>query len=100
MTELREREVEADLESRFVKLVEGKGWLTRKLEYAGRRGAGDRICYGPAPRFALVELKNGVEGVLSANQRIEIREMEKLGHQVWVIRNNGDLLRFAQEVLR
>ncbi len=100
MTELVERDVEADLENRFVKLVEGKGWITRKLEYVGRRGAGDRICYGPAPRFALVELKNGTKGVLSRNQRSEIREMEKLGHPVWVIRDNNDLLRFAQEVLR
>lgn len=94
------KEVEADLETRFVRVVEAYGWVARKLRYDGRNGAADRICYGPGGRFALAELKNGGSGRLSKPQRDEIAEMAKLGIKVWVIKTNLDIEDFAAEVLK
>jgi len=97
---IEERDVEADLEGRFERLLAARGWESRKLEWVGRRGAPDRICLGPEGKVAFVELKNGWVGRLSPHQRREISMLEGLGQAVWVIRDNADILRFAKEVLQ
>ena len=97
---IEDREVEADVEARFVRVVEGHGWVVRKLEWVGRHGAPDRICFGPGGRMALAEVKNGYVGRLSPHQRREHGVLAELGHQVWVIRTNADIEAFASEVLQ
>lgn len=97
---IEDREVEADVEARFVRVVEGHGWEVRKLEWVGRRGAPDRICFGPGGQMALAELKNGTKGRLSPHQRREHAALSRLGHQVWVICDNADIEAFAREVLQ
>lgn len=92
-------EVEADLEARFVKVVGAYGWIIRKLQYVGRNGAPDRICFGPGGRVALVELKNGKNGRLSQAQKDEIAALALVGMKVWVIKTDADIEAFAAEVL-
>ncbi len=94
------KEVESDLEGRFVKVVEAYGWVVRKLRYEGRNGAADRICYGPGNRFALAEVKNGSDGRLSKAQKDEIAVMAGLDIKVWVIKTNPDIEDFAAAVLK
>ena len=97
---IEDREVEADIETRFVRVVEGHGWLVRKLEWVWRRGAPDRICLGPRQRVAFAEVKNGTQGRLSPHQRFEHGALASVSHKVWVIRSDADILDFVREVLR
>lgn len=98
---IQDRVLEADLEARFVRAVEAIGWLVRKVEWPGRRGAPDRCCMGPAGRVLWAELKKPKGGRLSPLQEREHRLMRAAGQSVWVIWTDADVtefVRFAQEL--
>lgn len=91
-----DRELESDLESRFVRAVAAvlPSAEVRKATWPGRRGAPDRVVLVPGGRAVWAELKNGTTGRLSGPQRREINTLRSLGFNVWIVRNDGDLGEF------
>jgi hypothetical protein len=93
-----EREVEADLETRFVRAVQKRfpAARIRKGRWEGRRGAFDRVVMLPGPFIAFVELKNGKAGRLSGPQKEEFRELVGMGFLAMVVRNDEDIAGFVR----
>ena len=48
--------LEIDIEAEVIRVAQNYGWLSRKLQWAGRRGAPDRIFFGHG-RCVLIEFK-------------------------------------------
>lgn len=95
-----EREVEADLETRFVRAVQKHfpAARIRKGKWEGRRGAFDRVVMLPGPFIAFVELKNGKTGRLSGPQKEELQALIDMGFLARVIRDDGEIEEFIQVV--
>lgn len=97
-----EREVEADLEDRFVRLVKARfpGAKIRKGGWPNRRGAADRAVLLPGAIIAFAELKNGAKGRVSGNQKKERDELVGLGFLAEVIRTDEDVVAFVRSLER
>lgn len=95
-----EREVEADLETRFIRAVRGRfpTAVIRKGGWEGRRGAFDRAVLLPGPFIAFVELKNGAAGRLSGPQRAELAVLRGMGFLAKVIRTDAEIESFVAEL--
>lgn len=95
-----EREVESDLETRFMRAVQTRfrAARIRKGRWEGRRGAFDRVVMLPGPFIAFVELKNGLAGRLSGPQKEELRELSGMGFLARVVRNDEDIATFIREL--
>ena len=95
-----EREVEADLETRFTRVVQKRfpAARIRKGRWEGRRGAFDRVVLLPGPFIAFVELKNGKAGRLSGPQKEELEALYEMGFFVRVVRTDQDIERFVDDL--
>lgn len=93
-----DRDLEADLETRFVRAIQGRFPLAkiRKGHWEGRRGAFDRAVLLPGPVIAFAEVKNGTKGRLSGPQRAELADLTYMGFIAHVIRCNDDILPFIE----
>lgn len=87
---------ESELESYLIRRVTEAGGITRKVEWIGRRGAPDRVCFFPGGKTAWVELKT-LTGKLSRTQIHEIETLRKLGADVRVIRQGTDIAKLIRE---
>lgn len=77
--------IESVMEDLLIERAKDRGYISRKVNWPGRRGAPDRMFARPG-RLFFVELKQP-DGLLSANQEREIREMRTAGIEVHVIYN-------------
>ena len=97
-----EREVEADLETRFTRAVQKRfpAARIRKGRWEGRRGAFDRVVLLPGPFIAFVELKNGKAGRLSGPQKEELQALCAMGFFARVVRTDADIALFVEDLAR
>jgi hypothetical protein len=82
------------------KLLDGArkyGWLPMKFVSPGNDGVPDRILFGPSGRTILAELKTE-DGRLSPMQRVQIKRLRRLGHDVRVLYGPKDVEKFLAEV--
>lgn len=95
-----EREVEDDLETRFVRAVQKRfpAARIRKGKWEGRRGAFDRVVMLPGPFIAFVELKNGKVGRLSGPQKEELKVLTDMGFFARVVRKDADIALFILDL--
>lgn len=95
-----EREVEDDLETRFVRAVQKRfpAARIRKGKWEGRRGAFDRVVMLPGPFIAFVELKNGKAGRLSGPQKVELQALCDMGFFARVVRTDCDIALFILDL--
>lgn len=95
-----EREVEADLETRFTRAVQKRfpAARIRKGRWEGRRGAFDRVVMLPGPFIAFVELKNGKAGRLSGPQKEELEALCDMGFFARVVRTDQDIETFVKDL--
>ncbi len=95
-----EREVEDDLETRFVRAVQKRfpAARIRKGKWDGRRGAFDRVVMLPGPFIAFVELKNGKAGRLSGPQKVELQALCDMGFFARVVRTDSDIALFILDL--
>lgn len=87
MTQMLERDVEAYL----VKRVTAAGGNVRKVKWIGRRGAPDRLVYGPCLRKCFVELKRPTGGRLSKQQIEEIDDLRAGGFDVFLVTSPAEV---------
>lgn len=97
-----EREVEADLEERFVRVVQRRfpEARIRKGGWPGRRGAADRVVLLPGAVIGFAELKKGAAGWLSGPQKKELAELHDLGFLAMVVRSDEDIVAFVRALER
>lgn len=80
---------ERRLEELLIKRCKALGWLTRKVQWIGRRGAPDRIVIrNGVVRF--LELK-GPAGRLTPHQTAELARLQAAGVDARVIRTAAEL---------
>jgi len=77
---------EAAIEGRCVSYAESNGYISRKVQWAGRRGAPDRFFSSPRTGPFFVEFKDPA-GALSKLQEMEIGILKAYGTPVFVIRS-------------
>ncbi len=91
--------VEADDETYFNKRVKDTGGEVRKVQWAGRRGAPDRLAGWPNSRHAYVELKHpDQDWGLRDHQAREHKRMRSWGMDVWVIEGREEIDRFIKQM--
>ena len=76
--------MERSLEGQAVRHAENHGWLCRKLQWIGRRGAPDRFCAKDG-RVVLIEFKDPENGEVSGNQVREHAALRKAGVETHVV---------------
>lgn len=87
-----ERTIEAYLRKRVKEL----GGIHRKVTYHGRRGSPDDWCFFPGGVLLLFECKSSA-GRLRAEQREEIKTLQKLGQHVYIVRTKDEIDRILDE---
>lgn len=75
--------IEKHIEDAVVEYAESKGWLVRKVVYAGRRGAPDRWFFKNGV-LLMIEFKRPGRP-LDGHQDKERQRMAAVGHRVHVI---------------
>ena len=88
---------ESQLEKRLRVKVEKLGGLCFKWVSPGKRGVPDRICILPKGRTVYVEMK-APGGKLSPLQHKRIQELEKRGHEVYVLASKQQVDEFISEI--
>lgn len=89
--------LEKEIERRFIKAVKAAGGKAYKFTSPGNSGVPDRIVLMPEGRTWFVELKTET-GRLSARQRYEKTEIEKLGHNYFLLRGEEGVNEFMEMV--
>ena len=90
--------LEKAIERKMVQALEARGALAWKFTSPGRQGVPDRIVLLPGGRVVFVETKTQI-GRLSAAQRITIKKMRDLGHDVRVVYGAEQAARLIEEVM-
>lgn len=80
--------IESVMERLLIEHAQTRGWITRKVQWIGRRGAPDRL-FAKDGRVLFVELKRP-GGKTSANQDRELAELSAAGVEVHLIDNLKD----------
>lgn len=88
--------LESHIESRFAAVVDMLGGKTRKLVYAGRRGATDRLVLFPG-KHCVVELKRSPKEQPRINQIREHNELRQAGFEVFVLSSLDEVDRWVEE---
>lgn len=86
---------ESELEDDCIKIAESLGWVTRKMQYIGRRGCRDRDFYKDG-HAVFVEFKAPGEKP-RPDQRIERKLLSGVGIKIHVIDNEDDFRRLLSE---
>lgn len=93
------RSREQDEELTAVAWAENNGWISRKIQYVGRRSCPDRLFAGYGKIF-LVELKRpgkgSKAGKLSAGQELEFERFAKAGVMVHVFYTAAEVIAFLK----
>lgn len=89
---------ESQIEARLVQGVKARGGMCLKFTSPGTPGVPDRIVITPAGRICFVELKTEI-GRLANIQQWVIKEMQKRGVDVRVIKGPEAVKEFLEEVL-
>lgn len=84
---------ERDIEKRLVCEITKMGGLAYKWTSPGNDGVPDRIVMLPGGRIIFVELKAD-RGSLRPVQKVQIRRIQKLGQEVYVVRGMSGLDEF------
>lgn len=79
-----------------VKFVGGKAW---KFIFPGNAGVPDRLVLLPGGKVWFVELKTE-SGQLSVQQRYAKKELEKLGHNYFLLRGEDGINEFMEMVTK
>lgn len=82
---------EASIENTVAHIAERSGYITRKAQWAGRRGAPDRVFFGRG-RCVWIEFKERDEDIEGQQER-EIRRLQAAYPHVHVCDNVEDALR-------
>jgi hypothetical protein len=82
---------ESTVEKSVVGVAENDGWLSRKCQWIGRRGAPDRL-FAKNGRFLFIEFKDRGEEP-DIHQEREIKRMREAGIEVHVVDNIRDGLK-------
>lgn len=93
---------ENQIERRLVQGVKALGGKAYKFTSPGNSGVPDRIVVLPGGAVVFVELKTE-SGRLSPNQRLQIRELRRIGaevHEVWGTDGVADFLEVCREKIR
>lgn len=77
--------LESAIEQEVAAWAEGRGWLTRRIEYIGRRGCPDHIFIGFG-QAVFIEFKQP-NGTLSALQKRERKHWDDRGVKIHVFDN-------------
>lgn len=97
--ETSEARKESEIERVFISACTRLGWEVRKAHWIGHAGAADRIVFAHGGVTGLVEVKRPRKG-LDPLQEEEKAAMARVGHVVWVIKGEGDVLRFVADMQR
>ena len=89
--------LEKEIEKKLVEGVHKIGGRAYKFVSPGNDGVPDRILFGPSGRTILAELKTE-DGRLSPMQRVQIKRLRRLGHDVRVLYGPKDVEKFLAEV--
>ena len=87
---------ERDIEKKLVTAVRKMGGEAFKWTSPGNDGVPDRIVMLPGGRLIFVELKAD-RGRLEPIQKVQIRRIQKLGQEVYVVRGMDGLEEFLRE---
>lgn len=90
---------ERDIEKIFVDRIKMLGGEVRKLKWIGRKGAPDRIVFGPGGAVCFVELKAPGEK-LSVSQKREHKRLQKLGVDVYKVDSVNEAYSVTNLVMR
>lgn len=82
---------EQKVEEALVRGVKRLGGRALKFVSPGTTGVPDRLVLLPGGRSRFVELKRPRGGVLSARQRLTMKEFDALGHGFEVVSNFGEV---------
>ena len=87
----KRKPLEEQIEDEVIDLAEAAGWIRRKLKYADRRGAPDRMFYKfwneyQRARVVFIEFKRP-GGVISGLQAKEHKLMKERGVEAYIIDN-------------
>jgi hypothetical protein len=88
---------ESAVEGKLMRGAKKLGWLPMKFVSPGNAGVPDRILFGPQGRMVLIELKTE-HGRLSPVQRVQIRRLRRLGHDVRVLYGAADVEGFLAKL--
>lgn len=89
---------ERDIEKKLVNEIRKMGGEAFKWTSPGNDGVPDRIVMLPGGRLIFIELKAD-RGSLSPIQKVQIRRIQKLGQEVYVVRGMDGLEEFLKEVM-
>lgn len=89
---------ERDIERKLVNEIRKMGGEAFKWTSPGNDGVPDRIVMLPGGRLVFVELKAD-RGQLAPIQKVQIRRIQKLGQEVYVVRGMDGLEEFLKEVM-
>ena len=81
--------VEFAIERKVCAHAKKLGWIVRKVQFIGRRGAPDRMFLREG-EIAFIEFKAPDDGVLSEHQKREIKLLRDLGFTVEIIDNEEE----------
>lgn len=84
--------LEDEIEAEGDKWAEDNGWLVRKLQYPGRRGAPDKM-YIKGGRVVFVEWKKP-DGHRKGLQKREIRKFKEHGAEAFFCDNVDDFIEY------
>lgn len=90
---------ESYIEELFVQVCEAQGWIVRKQEWPGHRGAPDRVVYADEGIQAQAETKRKGKD-LEVHQELEHRRLQAKGHIVMRVRTVADITAFVAAVNR
>lgn len=88
---------ESVIEDKLVEMIEEDfHGLCEKILPAGRRGRPDRLCTVPGIPLFQVETKRPKGGKVRDEQERDHARRAKLGHHVWIVWNETDLMYLKQ----
>lgn len=79
-----EKDLEKDIEKYLVTAIKSLGGKAYKFTSPARRSVPDRLCVFPKGKHCFVEVKR-LGGKLTPLQSVEIKQLTKLDHKVFVI---------------
>lgn len=89
---------ESQIEAKLVRMVRDRGGLCYKFVSPGNPGVPDRLIITPAGRTVYVELKTET-GRLASIQKWQLREMQKRGADVRVVKGMDQARALVEEVM-
>lgn len=93
----RPRQIESEIERKFVDQVKAAGALAYKFVSPGNPGVPDRIVILPGGKVLFVELKSEV-GTTKKLQDYQLERLSKLGAPTYVLHGAAEVKQFVKEI--